>query len=695
MRARRRPCASPQRLLRWTGVVLLGLLWAAGCSLFTDFDPERYQETTPELCSDGVDNDGNGAVDCADSGCTSYDFCIERSDERCKDGVDNDADGKVDCQDEGCCPYADCHLQTGVNCLEQTQKACLDGVDNDDNGLTDCADFNCTLRDCCNELVPLLVEPFDLGEAGCSPKVCAAETSDCCSTELEVCNAFNSERWIAWGMPRPRLAGGELVVNQPCSACPASGVVSVVDTQLSPGLYLELEARVKGGNSDFLGAGLTSGEVVPQTSFVCGDITATFRLLTGVQLVGGKIQAVMNGRAVASLDATGDGSQRLGLSVAPDRTVFFYADGQLFYRSRVKITSPAVQVRLMLQGHGPGATVDNVLLARREGCRAPRKWVSGPIGPGAVLAPTRELKDFDSGRVANPSVVFTGKEYRLYYDGGALGATGNTSLGMAVSPDGQVWRRSGAKGLSITGETSSHVSAPCVIAHNEGYLMAYRRLEPADQPGGEPQPQIALASSSDGKSWSRSAVVLTPGSAGAWDDKDLDGPALARFNDLLYLWYSGRGTLAKYEAPALGLAISESDTKFNKHPQNPVLKPGVSSKDERGLYDPWILTEPKTLLIERGKYNGNTPDQRLHLWYVARTWAVETQLNYAVSEDGVRWVRYSDNPVVSVGKPGLFGDQDLRGPTVLERWGTRRMWYGGTEPSGLPGIGYAVSTPGQ
>ncbi len=53
------------------------------------------------LCTDGLDNDEDGAVDCADADCAGIDGAclVERL---CSDGVDDDADGLTDCADADC-----------------------------------------------------------------------------------------------------------------------------------------------------------------------------------------------------------------------------------------------------------------------------------------------------------------------------------------------------------------------------------------------------------------------------------------------------------------------------------------------------------------------------------------------------------------------------------------------------------------
>jgi hypothetical protein len=81
-----------------------------------------------ELCGNGIDDDGNGLIDCADDACAS--ICPEI----CGDSLDNDSDGLADCED------ADCD----GSCTE----ACGDGRDNDGDGLIDCADQDCSVPEC-------------------------------------------------------------------------------------------------------------------------------------------------------------------------------------------------------------------------------------------------------------------------------------------------------------------------------------------------------------------------------------------------------------------------------------------------------------------------------------------------------------------------------------------------------------------
>jgi len=84
-------------------------------------------------CDDGVDNDLDGLVDCADSDCANAAVCTDvcgdgvvGASEQCDDGNTTNGDG---CD-------ARCMLETAV-------EDCRDGVDNDSDGLVDCADPDC------------------------------------------------------------------------------------------------------------------------------------------------------------------------------------------------------------------------------------------------------------------------------------------------------------------------------------------------------------------------------------------------------------------------------------------------------------------------------------------------------------------------------------------------------------------------
>lgn len=61
-------------------------------------------------CTNGADDDGDGAADCADPGCAGTGFCEYGAEASCGDGEDNDGDSDADCADTDCMSQVSCIL---------------------------------------------------------------------------------------------------------------------------------------------------------------------------------------------------------------------------------------------------------------------------------------------------------------------------------------------------------------------------------------------------------------------------------------------------------------------------------------------------------------------------------------------------------------------------------------------------------
>ncbi len=82
-----------------------------------------------EDCHDGVDNDGDGLLDCADTDCANDTICACASggcSENCNDGIDNDLDGAVDCADTDCADASIC-LSCCLDYSSGTERVCVNG----------------------------------------------------------------------------------------------------------------------------------------------------------------------------------------------------------------------------------------------------------------------------------------------------------------------------------------------------------------------------------------------------------------------------------------------------------------------------------------------------------------------------------------------------------------------------------------
>ena len=115
-----------------------------------------YDEDTPALCEDGLDNDFDGDTDCDDEGCFYNCPVPETTEALCSDGEDNDFDGNIDCADSEC--YDFCAEP------ENTMAFCSDNIDNDLDGAVDCEDTDCVETG--PEQTDILIDGFSTGSAG-------------------------------------------------------------------------------------------------------------------------------------------------------------------------------------------------------------------------------------------------------------------------------------------------------------------------------------------------------------------------------------------------------------------------------------------------------------------------------------------------------------------------------------------------
>jgi len=133
--------------------------------------------TGVEVCGDGIDNNCNAQVDCAELSCAMMScglngrvctglMCTcggggtpEASELTCNDMRDNDCDGQFDCADTSCsgrtcgangrtCSGTSCTCSGNGGTAQTFETTCSDTRDNDCDGLTDCADSSCSGRSC-------------------------------------------------------------------------------------------------------------------------------------------------------------------------------------------------------------------------------------------------------------------------------------------------------------------------------------------------------------------------------------------------------------------------------------------------------------------------------------------------------------------------------------------------------------------
>jgi predicted GH43/DUF377 family glycosyl hydrolase len=172
--------------------------------------------------------------------------------------------------------------------------------------------------------------------------------------------------------------------------------------------------------------------------------------------------------------------------------------------------------------------------------------------------------------------------------------------------------------------------------------------------------QIGLATSRDGEHWERieSNPVLTP--AGGWEKGSLMCPHVLYEDGKFRMWYSG-GEM--YEPDAIGYAESADGIHWERHPDNPIIRP----------VDDWERDRVTAACI--------VPRENDYLaFYIGFAEGFEkSTISVARSADGIHdWERYPGNPIIRPGPPGSWEDCNVYKPYVVryrDRW---YLWYNGS-----------------
>ena len=277
----------------------------------------------------------------------------------------------------------------------------------------------------------------------------------------------------------------------------------------------------------------------------------------------------------------------------------------------------------------------------------PAPEASGPRAPFTWEArPEPVIPRGDSSDVLNPSVVrFQGNYWNFYSD--FDGHTWHTAA--ATSSDGLAWTKLG-RVLSPQGWEGSYIAAngSALVAGDE-ILYWYEAGEPF---------RIALASSHDGKNWTRHGNAVVPvGPPGSFDERAVADPYVIQAGGHFYMFYLGQDRARRQR---LGIARSADGVTWEKLRANPVLELGApGSFDENGLGEPAVWTSG-------GQW---------WMLYTGRDKGENRRLGMARSTDGVRWERV---PNFVVAGTDSWDSQVVCDPSVEQMPdGTIRVWFGG------------------
>ena len=166
--------------------------------------PKPKTETN---CADGVDNDGDGLVDCKDPDCPACPPPACPPGQECCDGIDNDGDGKIDegnvCgslgQNEPCPPNAiqscDCYCGVHRRCkADGTWGPCV--VDKSCAPATVTTQSQCGAGNYCDYGKCVLGDPGELGDE-------CVHHNDCPPGRVCDLGYCISDHYVPWKCPKP------------------------------------------------------------------------------------------------------------------------------------------------------------------------------------------------------------------------------------------------------------------------------------------------------------------------------------------------------------------------------------------------------------------------------------------------------------------------------------------------------------
>lgn len=159
----------------------------------------------------------------------------------------------------------------------------------------------------------------------------------------------------------------------------------------------------------------------------------------------------------------------------------------------------------------------------------------------------------------------------------------------------------------------------------------------------------------------------------AWRQYAQNTPEVLQVDNELWLYYTGRA--GEEGELSIGRATSDDGINFQDAEANPLLRPSGIAGD----FDEDAVAHP-SLTVRGDTYE---------MWFASGT----LDIGYALSEDGISWEKYCNNPVFS-GTESSWDRGKVKAPEVVFDGETYWMTYSGCG-QGCYEVGWAASTDGS
>jgi hypothetical protein len=260
------------------------------------------------------------------------------------------------------------------------------------------------------------------------------------------------------------------------------------------------------------------------------------------------------------------------------------------------------------------------------------EWVKSPKNPMISLG---DGGDFDSQNIMSPAVAKEGGRYYLFYSGGPLGPRNGGKLvryqlGVALSEDGEIWKKTAAPLLPLGERDNFHVT-PALLRNSAGAVHRQDDLWHMIYCGNR-EHDVEHATSPDGLRWTKDHRNPIYQRAYAptlvWTGSELR----------MYFIHDPEGSNAEKRPWEVHLASGPDLYSLMPHPANPMLK--VSQPwEKQALFYPYVIREGATWIMFYASYWDNKDRPVIPGGYTA--------IGMATSSDGLRWTKHEANPILT------------------------------------------------
>ncbi len=247
------------------------------------------------------------------------------------------------------------------------------------------------------------------------------------------------------------------------------------------------------------------------------------------------------------------------------------------------------------------------------------------------------------------AMVYQDGLFHMFYNG-IYGFPAPVGVGYASSPDGYHWTRQvsepvlSAKQLAGSNLLGSNLFVTSALVEDDGTWVLYFYTLSGGTFNGPGEIGRATAPSPTGPWTIDPNPMLSPGSKGAWDDVQVNGPDVLKAEDGYIMYYDAHGSDS---TSMIGMATSSDGLHWTKYDDpstteapfaesDPVLNVSQEGWDATRVIDPNVIRTPDgwnmiyLATTGSGKFSGGS-----------------FSFGAATSPDGMHWTRSTQNPILS------------------------------------------------